>query len=171
MATTAAAAATTTIGVSSLVRTPSLDISTRRVLLYRFDKPRSSSSLLKVCGAAPRRFVPSAIASPNSVLSEEAFKGFRRLSKSPLEEGEDEEEEYGSDASNSEEEESGSSSAAAGQDKDELAIASLDLPPQLVSTLEKRGITHLFPIQVRPKLTRLAFFLQLLIRCLLDGWF
>ncbi|KAJ8466167.1 hypothetical protein OPV22_028719 [Ensete ventricosum] len=147
MATTAAAAATTTIGVSSLVRTPSLDISTRRVLLYRFDKPRSSSSLLKVCGAAPRLFVPSAIASPNSVLSEEAFKGFRRLSKSPLEEGEDEEEEYGSDAYNSEEEGSGSSSAAAGQDKDELAIASLDLPPQLVSTLEKRGITHLFPIQ------------------------
>ncbi|CAL9078987.1 RNA helicase [Musa troglodytarum] len=142
-----AAAATTTIGVSSLVRTPSLDLSTRRVLLYRFDKPRSSSSLLKVGGAAPRLFVPSAVASPNSVLSEEAFKGFRGLSKSPLEEGEEEEEEYGSDAYNSEEEEEGSSSAAAGQDKDELAIANLDLPQQLVSSLEKRGITHLFPIQ------------------------
>ncbi|CAL9136257.1 unnamed protein product [Musa acuminata var. zebrina] len=140
-----AAAATTTIGVSSLVRTPSLDISTRRVLLYGFDKPRSSSGLLKVCGAARRLFVPSAVASPNSVLSEEAFKGFRGLSKSPLEEGE--EEEYGSDAYNSEEEEEGSSSAAAGQDKDELAITNLDLPQQLVSSLEKRGITHLFPIQ------------------------
>lgn len=32
-------------------------------------------------------------------------------------------------------------------DEEELAIARLGLPDQLVATLEKRGITHLFPIQ------------------------
>ncbi|RZR72178.1 hypothetical protein BHM03_00011037 [Ensete ventricosum] len=158
-------AATATIGVSSLYRTPSLDLSARRVFPCRSDKPHSCSGLLKVsaaaaskrfgslCLGAQRRgsrarcpmFVPSAVASPNSVLSEEAFQGFRGLSKSSLEEGE--EEGYDADAYESEEQEEGSSSATAGHDENELAIASLDLPQQLVSSLEKRGITHLFAIQ------------------------
>ncbi|URD79232.1 RNA helicase [Musa troglodytarum] len=154
-----------TIGVSSLYRTPSLAVSARRVFPRRSDKPHSCSGLLKVsaaaaskrfgslCLGADRRgsrsrcptFVPSAVVSPNSVLSEEAFQGFRDLSKSSLEEGE--EEGYDADAYESEEEEEGPFSATAGHDENELAIASLDLPQQLVSSLEKRGITHLFPIQ------------------------
>ncbi|WOL15790.1 DEAD-box ATP-dependent RNA helicase 3, chloroplastic-like isoform X1 [Canna indica] len=153
-----AAATTSTIGVSSLYRTPSLDPSARKP-----EKPHSCSAgpFLKVpappsakvfCCAAPRdsrvprplsSLVASAVVSPNSVLSEEAFKGLRGLSN---EEGD--EEDYGSDAYNSGDEEEGYAGAAAvGDDGDELAIASLDLPQQLVSTLEKRGITHLFPIQ------------------------
>ncbi|EEE60225.1 hypothetical protein OsJ_13207 [Oryza sativa Japonica Group] len=79
-----------------------------------------------------------AIASPNSVLSEHAFK---RLQLSDEEE-EEEEGAYGSD-------EEGVEAVGGGEgDEDELAIARLGLPEQLVSTLEKRGITHLFPIQV-----------------------
>ncbi|BAF13687.1 Os03g0827700, partial [Oryza sativa Japonica Group] len=78
-----------------------------------------------------------AIASPNSVLSEHAFK---RLQLSDEEE-EEEEGAYGSD-------EEGVEAVGGGEgDEDELAIARLGLPEQLVSTLEKRGITHLFPIQ------------------------
>lgn len=81
-----------------------------------------------------------AIASPNSVLSEHAFK---RLQLSDEEE-EEEEGAYGSD-------EEGVEAVGGGEgDEDELAIARLGLPEQLVSTLEKRGITHLFPIQVMP---------------------
>ncbi|CAL9132304.1 unnamed protein product, partial [Musa acuminata var. zebrina] len=156
---------TATIGVSSLYRTPSLDLSARRVFPCLSDKPHSCSGLLKVSAAdATKRFgslclgadnrgsrarcpmfVTSAVASPNSVLSEEAFQGFRGLSKSSLEEGE--EEGYDADAYESEEEEEGPFSATAGHDENEVAIASLDLPQQLVSSLEKRGITHLFPIQ------------------------
>ncbi|KAI4983936.1 hypothetical protein ZWY2020_040726 [Hordeum vulgare] len=37
--------------------------------------------------------------------------------------------------------------AAVEGDKDELAISRPSLPAQLVATLEKHGITHLFPIQ------------------------
>jgi ATP-dependent RNA helicase DDX21 len=58
----------------------------------------------------------AAVASPNSVLSEHAFKRLQ----------------LGSDD----------------EDEEELAIARLGLPDELVATLEKRGITHLFPIQV-----------------------
>lgn len=60
------------------------------------------------------------------------------------EEEEEEEGAYGSD-------EEGVEAVGGGEgDEDELAIARLGLPEQLVSTLEKRGITHLFPIQVMP---------------------
>ncbi|KAI4995742.1 hypothetical protein ZWY2020_037790 [Hordeum vulgare] len=74
------------------------------------------------------------IASPNSVLSEHAFK---RLG---LGAGSDDEDEdgYGSDQEGP---------VAVEGDKDELAISRPGLPAQLVATLEKRGITHLFPIQ------------------------
>lgn len=78
------------------------------------------------------------MASPNSVLSEHAFKRLQLGSDDDEEEGA-----YGSD---------GDEGLEAGEgfegDEEELAIARLGLPDELVATLEKRGITHLFPIQV-----------------------
>ncbi|KAK4761485.1 hypothetical protein SAY87_029369 [Trapa incisa] len=67
-------------------------------------------------------FVPCAIATPNSVLSQEAF---RNLGRGFSEDNDGE-----------------------GVSEDELAVSMLGLPQRLVETLEKRGITHLFPIQV-----------------------
>ncbi|KAI4966178.1 hypothetical protein ZWY2020_042138 [Hordeum vulgare] len=77
----------------------------------------------------------AAIASPNFVLSEHAFKrlGLGAGSEDEVEDG------YGSDQEGP---------AVVEGDKDELAISRLGLPAQLIATLEKRGITHLFPIQV-----------------------
>uniref|UniRef100_A0A0E0KKZ7 RNA helicase n=1 Tax=Oryza punctata TaxID=4537 RepID=A0A0E0KKZ7_ORYPU len=91
--------------------------------------------------AGGRWAAAGAIASPNSVLSEHAFKRLQ-LSDEEEEESEGYEEgAYGSD-------EEGVEAVGGGEgDEDELAIARLGLPEQLVSTLEKRGITHLFPIQ------------------------
>lgn len=92
------------------------------------------------CWALRRRgWAAAAVASPNSVLSEHAFK---RLQLGSGDE-DDEEGAYGSD---------GDEGLEAGEgfqgDEEELAIARLGLPDELVATLEKRGITHLFPIQV-----------------------
>uniref|UniRef100_A0A0D3FQW2 RNA helicase n=1 Tax=Oryza barthii TaxID=65489 RepID=A0A0D3FQW2_9ORYZ len=77
-------------------------------------------------------------------------QNFRLCNDSQLSDEEEEEEgAYGSDeegAYGSDEE--GVEAVGGGEgDEDELAIARLGLPEQLVSTLEKRGITHLFPIQ------------------------
>ncbi|KAK4769152.1 hypothetical protein SAY86_027302 [Trapa natans] len=66
-------------------------------------------------------FVPCAIATPNSVLSQEVFRNLGR----GLSEDNDGE----------------------GVSEDELAVSMLGLPQRFVDTLEKRGITHLFPIQ------------------------
>ncbi|XP_042390824.1 DEAD-box ATP-dependent RNA helicase 3, chloroplastic-like [Zingiber officinale] len=145
----AAAASTSTISVSALYLSSSLTCSSPSGAGRILKIPASRGlafSWLSATSRAPRAsplFVPASVASPNSVLSEEAFKGFRGLPKSPLEEGE-EEEEYASDSYNSEEEEEG---FAAEVDQDELAVSKLGLPQQLVSILEKRGITNLFPIQ------------------------
>ena len=76
------------------------------------------------------------MASPNSVLSEHAFKRLQLGS----DDEDDEEGAYGSDADEGLEGFQG--------DDEELAIARLGLPDELVATLEKRGITRLFPIQV-----------------------
>ncbi|KAI4990050.1 hypothetical protein ZWY2020_038413 [Hordeum vulgare] len=90
------------------------------------------------CWALGRRWTSAAaaIASPNSVLSEHAFK-LPRLGA-----GSDDEDDhgYGSDREGP---------AAVEGDKHELAISRPGHPAQLVATLEKRGITHLFPIQLR----------------------
>lgn len=84
-------------------------------------------------------FAPSAVATPNSsILSEEAFKGLGGFGKGALDDVS--ENEY--EDSEGEEEE-----IEAGKD-DELAISKLGLPQRLVDTLENRGITQLFPIQV-----------------------
>lgn len=74
------------------------------------------------------------MATPNSsVLSEEAFKGLGGFGKGPLAEYEESEGEVGEfEAVNDE----------------ELDMTKLRLPQRLVQTLEKRGITELFPIQV-----------------------
>ncbi|CAL4928185.1 unnamed protein product [Urochloa decumbens] len=92
------------------------------------------------CWALRRRgwSAAAAVASPNSVLSEHAFKRLQLGS----DDEDDEEGAYGSD---------GDEGLEAGEgfqgDEEELAIARLGLPDELVATLEKRGITHLFPIQ------------------------
>lgn len=76
--------------------------------------------------------MPSAIATPNSVLSEEAFKGLGGF-KGPSSLEEDDDYEFG------EEDMEG--------DNDELDLSRLGLPEQIVQILKNRGITHLFPIQ------------------------
>ncbi|ESR37176.1 DEAD-box ATP-dependent RNA helicase 3 [Citrus sinensis] len=78
-------------------------------------------------------FVPSAIATPNTVLSEEAFKRLGEFSEnSGSLDGSVSDEDYESQTVS---------------DEDELAISKLGLPGRLAESLEKRGITHLFPIQ------------------------
>ena len=88
------------------------------------------------------------MASPNSVLSEHAFKRLQLGSDE-----EDEEGTYGSDANEGFEAGEGFQG-----DEEELAIARLGLPDELVATLEKRGITHLFPIQVNELLPSVSQF-------------
>ncbi|XVF41678.1 hypothetical protein PTKIN_Ptkin01aG0299300 [Pterospermum kingtungense] len=78
-------------------------------------------------------FVPrAAVATPNSVLSEQAFKGL------PLHQDPDNDQ----DAYDSP-----TGTAPDDDDDDELDITKLGLPQHLVDSLLKRGITHLFPIQ------------------------
>ncbi|XP_039118427.1 LOW QUALITY PROTEIN: DEAD-box ATP-dependent RNA helicase 3, chloroplastic [Dioscorea cayenensis subsp. rotundata] len=144
------------IGVSSLYQTPSSLDFTRRLTpspLNTFDGPRFGvfqklpitksfeSCCRSVRSSRPNAppLVTSAIATPNSVLSEEAFKGLSDFLRSSLEsEGEEEEGDYGSD---------GFTSEVDGNGDEENSIANLGLPQQLVTSLNKRGITHLFPIQ------------------------
>lgn len=75
---------------------------------------------------------------PNStVLSEQAFKGLGGFGKGAL------------DASESEYEDSeGELGVSEAGNVDELDVTKLGLPQRLVDSLEKRGITQLFPIQV-----------------------
>ncbi|XP_072994758.1 DEAD-box ATP-dependent RNA helicase 3, chloroplastic-like [Typha latifolia] len=142
------------LAVSSLFLSPSLELSTRALPSpSSSEKPHLGLGLV-YCRFSPRRsrlrnsqlrlLVASAVASPNSILSEEAFKGIGGVfSKSSLEDEEENEE----DESDSYELESEEDEESFGGDEEELALASLGLPKQLVDTLEKRGITSLFPIQ------------------------
>ncbi|KAG6724811.1 hypothetical protein I3842_02G000500 [Carya illinoinensis] len=150
------------IGVSSIYRTPTLELCRRTTTLTTtplLSLPLSDKShLINVpkaynTGQKPFSFesggtlrsgfkqqslglVPSAIATPNSsVLSEAAFKG---LSGGSPEDSLD-------DYYDSEVEPS--SAASAGEE--EVTISKLGLPQSLVDTLESRGITHLFPIQIK----------------------
>lgn len=136
------------VGVSSIYQTPSVELS-RRITQEKstqfFAFKASNRFLFDGTPSSLRGFkhnpslVSAAIATPNSVLSEEAFKGIGGFSKDPLlsgDEGEGSEEEYESETE-----------AAAGIE-DELAVSKLGLPRRLVETLENRGITNLFPIQV-----------------------
>lgn len=83
-------------------------------------------------------FVTSAVVTPNSVLSEEAFKGFGGFDKDSLDVSENEYE--------TEEDEVAGEIAV--ENKNELVVSKLGLPQKLVESLEGRGITELFPIQV-----------------------
>lgn len=78
----------------------------------------------------------AAVSSPNSIISEEAFKG---LDLSPgsglnLSNDYDYEDESGDDV-------------VVDSDDEKLDLSSLNLSQELVEALAKRGITHLFPIQ------------------------
>jgi hypothetical protein len=118
-----------------------------------FSNPATASGAVRLraaafrCWALRRRgwAVAAAVASPNSVLSEHAFKRLQLGS-----DDEDEEGPYGSDADEGFQ-----------GDEEELAIARLGLPDELVATLENRGITHLFPIQVNELLFSLSLSLSL----------
>lgn len=81
-------------------------------------------------------FVPRAIATPNSVLSEQAFKGLNIH-----EDRDDEQDDYDSSG------ETGAESSPDHDDGEELDISNLGLPQRLVDSLLKRGISHMFPIQ------------------------
>ncbi|KAL6513232.1 DEAD-box ATP-dependent RNA helicase 3, chloroplastic [Orobanche gracilis] len=133
-------------GVPSMYQTsPSLDhhsikLTSAPALHFHFSTARNalrtfSSSRPKSGGGVSVSFVPSSVATPNSsVLSEEAFKGlggFGNVSDS----------EYG------EEEPEGELGEIEAGNVDELDISKLGLPQRLVDTLEKRGISDLFPIQ------------------------
>ncbi|XP_073269398.1 DEAD-box ATP-dependent RNA helicase 3, chloroplastic [Primulina huaijiensis] len=141
-----AACSSSTIGVSSIYQTnSSLDHSKRPSsappLCLRFSTAESplrvfsSAIRFKTVGGASNSFVTPAVATPNSsVLSEEAFKGFGEFGRGVISESEYEEDEGGLD---------GNEGGGVG----ELEVSKLGLPPRLVETLQKRGITQLFPIQ------------------------
>ncbi|KAJ0700293.1 putative RNA helicase transcription factor interactor and regulator CCHC(Zn) family [Helianthus annuus] len=96
----------------------------------------AASSRPNQTGAVGSGFVTSATATPNSILSEKAFKGLGVFD-------EDDSSVDGSDGDESEIE----FSVDGGGDGDELLISKLGLPQRLVQSLEKREITRLFPIQ------------------------
>ncbi|XP_071685900.1 DEAD-box ATP-dependent RNA helicase 3, chloroplastic-like [Rutidosis leptorrhynchoides] len=125
---------------------PSVDQITRTPLhLPRSTNFTFSKAVARIKHAAAgggSGFVTSATATPNSILSEKAFKGlgvFDEDSDRDYDDGGSETEEglvTESDGVNSDED-----------DDDELAITKLGLPQRLVQSLEKREITKLFPIQ------------------------
>ncbi|KAL2513841.1 DEAD-box ATP-dependent RNA helicase 3 [Forsythia ovata] len=143
-------ASSSTVGVYSIYQAnPSLDHSRRNTsippLSFHFsanEKPfraahfrglKSTSGNLNL-----NSFVPSALVTPNSsVLSEEAFKGLGGFGEGSLDGSESEYEESEGEVFESE----------AGNEEAQLDISKLGLPQRLVESLEKRGITQLFPIQ------------------------
>ncbi|ESQ32170.1 hypothetical protein EUTSA_v10003698mg [Eutrema salsugineum] len=128
-----------TVGVPSLYQVPHLEISKPNskkrsgCLALSLDKPFFSPISLRrtrlihssSSSTSSSLLIPSAVATPNSVLSEEAFKSL----------GLSDHDEFDLDGNDS------------SDDAEELAISKLGLPQRLGESLEKRGITHLFPIQ------------------------
>lgn len=140
-------ASITVIGASSTCKLPSLELykkykltSISTVKLHSFDGNKSrhvTNNLLHRHNrlanfSSSDRFLPSAVATPNSssssLLSDEAFQGL---------------------GSGFDGEDDDFPSRTASLNADELDISKLDLPSQLVDSLRERGITQLFPIQVR----------------------
>ncbi|CAF1716140.1 unnamed protein product [Brassica oleracea] len=121
-----------TVGVPSLYQVPHLETSKptsmkrSTSISLSLDNPFFSSplSLRRTRLIHSSLLPPSAVATPNSVLSEEAFKSLGLSDEFDLEEG-----------------------SSSEDDAEELAISKLGLPQRLGESLEKRGITHLFPIQ------------------------
>ncbi|CAA7017200.1 unnamed protein product [Microthlaspi erraticum] len=128
-----------TVGVQSLYQVPHLEISKpnskKRLgcLALSLDKPFFTPISLRrtrlIHSSSSSLLIPSAVATPNSVLSEEAFKSL----------GLSDHDEYDLDGAGS--------SSDNSDDVEELAVSKLGLPQRLGEALEKRGITHLFPIQ------------------------
>ncbi|KDP23314.1 hypothetical protein JCGZ_23147 [Jatropha curcas] len=144
-------ASSSVIGVSSIFHTPSVELSARRTTtlppasLSLHDKSHFNSLVLQSSSHYKHGLSvgPSAIATPNnSILSEEAFKALTER----FSEYDDDENDIGV---KNRDFQSQSAAGAGGSppDEDELAISELGLPQRLVESLEKRGITHLFPIQ------------------------
>ncbi|KAL3843605.1 hypothetical protein ACJIZ3_001008 [Penstemon smallii] len=128
------------IGVSSIYQSnpPQKPNPNSPLLSLHFSNPLRSFST-----SSPRlksnSFVASALVTPNSssVLSEEAFKGLGRFGKDVVV----------NDFSESEYEDEEQMGKIKALSKDELDMTKIGLPKRLVDTLEKRGITQLFPIQ------------------------
>ncbi|XWS58031.1 hypothetical protein CRYUN_Cryun08bG0000200 [Craigia yunnanensis] len=132
------------VGVSSSIHhSPSLEVSstgsnrsitptTATSCLSLSFPGKSQFNALVVAGRAllgfKHSFVPRAVATPNSVLSEQAFKGLSLHQDQDV---------YDSP---------GEAETSSIHD-DELDISMLGLPQRLIDSLLKRGITHLFPIQ------------------------
>ncbi|KAJ6380473.1 hypothetical protein OIU76_017023 [Salix suchowensis] len=136
----AAAAATTATNLSSAIPLSSSSAS------FLSEKPPHFNSLIAKTQLSFRHslfinnnstFTPSAIATPNTILSEEAFKGLDGFSD--LEADADTDDALDYDSSETE--------LNSNTSEDELDISKLGLPHRLVQTLQNRGITHLFPIQ------------------------
>ncbi|KAB5529082.1 hypothetical protein DKX38_019163 [Salix brachista] len=136
----AAAAATTATNLSSAIQLSSSSAS------FLSEKPPHFNFLIAKTQLSFRHsliinnnstFTPSAIATPNPILSEEAFKGLDGFSD--LEADADTDDALDYDSSETE--------LNSNTSEDELDISKLGLPHRLVQTLQNRGITHLFPIQ------------------------
>ncbi|XP_074294264.1 DEAD-box ATP-dependent RNA helicase 3, chloroplastic-like [Silene latifolia] len=155
-------ASSSIVGVSSILnyQTPSLQIPRKFPIPTSNSLPFSEKSVLNSQKIQTLRWVCSAIATPNSVLSEGAFKGItgdfskdsfnvrRGGSGSEDDEDEDEDEDEGEfeEFDDSEGEVDGVVEGKA-VSVDELEVAKLGLPQKLVDSLIKRGISQLFPIQ------------------------
>lgn len=126
------------IGVSTIYpKTPSLDqqLHPKKTNFISLSKLRHN--IVSLGGGGSSAFVASAVAARNSVLSEEAFKGLGIFDDGDQQQEYEDELEASIDENENENE-----------NDDELAVSKLGLPKRLVETLETRGITKLFPIQV-----------------------
>lgn len=138
------------IGVSSLYQTPArVSHSTAETVAHPVGifKPTVT---LRCARPATSLFVVSAIATSSSMLSEEAFKGVvGGFGKEDVESDYESEDEFDNEIDDGVVEEAS---------EDVLAIDNLGLPKPLVESLQKRGITDLFPIQVFCTLLLFLFF-------------
>ncbi|KAI3987540.1 hypothetical protein MKX01_003226 [Papaver californicum] len=139
------------VGVSSLYQLPSSSSSSSSFVKVVFDSS-TTPFLSLVRRSCKHKFrlkhtLPCAIATPNSVLSEEAFKGLGGGRKSGFSSDDDVVPDQLYDLDDDEDDDVSESDGEKKDDGDVLALDNLDLPTPLVESLEKRGITHLFPIQ------------------------
>lgn len=135
------------LGVTAIHHAPNLDMYRRTGTpataspassLSFADKPLLNSLKAQTSFSSGSRrnlsgLTSSAIATPNSILSEEAFRSLEGLDSLDDEFIGSEPIAFSDDSS---------------ADDDELAVSRLGLPQRLTDSLQKRGITSLFPIQV-----------------------
>lgn len=132
------------IGVSTVYQSPSLQTIPRKCPIPPLTLPLSEKAHFNALKSRNLKGISSAIATSNSVFSEEAFKVLTgEFSKGSFGEELDVEEEgefesEGEGLGEAEDE---------GAGEDELHVAKLGLPEKLVESLTKRRITQLFPIQ------------------------